>query len=104
MLSLSAPWISVTGGSSSYSVVVRISSSVVRKSLLFVLDRAVSSYIEIEPSQKSLKLERIAYCKVASVLGPYYKRYSSGFNNTTFSLCTSSNSAGVLDTVELELD
>lgn len=66
------------------------SSRVVRKSLLFELESAVSWYKEIDPSQKSLNEVLIAFWRFYKVFGPNCRRYASLLNKTDFILFSDS--------------
>lgn len=85
---------STMGGSSSYSVFVRISRILVTNYLLFEFDLLVSTYVEIDPSQNSLK-DRSTASQIAVIdLGPNYKVYSSG--SILASFFTVSTSASIV--------
>lgn len=81
---------STMGGSSSYSVLERISRILETNCLLFEFDLLVSTNVEIDPSQNILK-DRSTASQIAAIdLGPNYKLYSSGSMLTSFFTISSS--------------
>ena len=72
------PWMRTTGGSSSYTVFVRMSNNLFRKNLLLSDDLFVSMNGEMEPSQNILNECSTAFPIAVMVFGPYCSVKSSG--------------------------